>query len=281
MNISVLFSVDKMINKIFFDDTESAISLLKEYKLYALVNERLSYISRQIEQNNKLDFTTLSISFIQEVNSILDDIENEKIKQKLKYFLGSISNYIIDTLTNEKIITSQNLIFLKESLKNLADVKNYNFQDIEMRLQIDRLIDRLDSSEEPNSIKAVPYYEWKSRPHKLDEVSRDLKSEKVIHSTKDFRKLFSQNPVFFKVPPDKSDFLFVLFEVLYDYKLITPKVKKGKFSALVEFATDLEEKVLYRKSPKYIKQEIKKNIQTYNKLKDKAVKWISDQRLSA
>lgn len=281
MNISVLSSVEKIIDDIFFDDTIYAISLLKQYKLYTLIDERLNYLSSQIEQDNQLDFITLSISFIQEVNTILDNVEDEEEKKKLKYFLGSISNYIIDTLTNEKIITSQNLISLKDSLKNLAEVKNYNFQDIEMRLQIDRLIKRLDSSEERNSTKVNPYYEWKSKAYKLDEISKDLKSENVILSTKKFKKLFTLNPVSFKVSPDKADFLFVLFEVLYDFKLITPKIKKGKFSALVEFAIDLNEKVLYEKIPKYIKQEIKKNPQRYNELRERAIKWISDERLSA
>ncbi|CAA0180198.1 hypothetical protein [Tenacibaculum maritimum] len=268
----IFYSIEEILSEIFFDNISESINLLKEYGFYTLVNEHLIFLKEKKDNEIKEAIETVVISFIQTVNTKLYDIDDEDNKLELKYLLSEIGNYIIDCINLER----PKLKSLKSALISLSELKGYDYKDIESRLQISRLI-RISTSTKDDLIEELdkrPYYEWLSKDYKIDEISKNLKSENIIKSVKSFKRIFTTEPEEFQTNPDKREFLFILFDVLYDNNFIKPKIKKGKFLPLQKYCVDFQNKILFKKKPKYIKQEIKKKAEKYERLKAKAKKWL-------
>ncbi|WP_299112032.1 hypothetical protein [uncultured Winogradskyella sp.] len=275
MNKSIFFSVEEILNEVFFNNVDESILLLKKYELYDIVQQNLSYLKNKKERDTKKVFDTITISFLQTVNTILHAIEDIDIRNDLKYILSNIGHYIIDNFADYQILTITELKSLRESLISLSEIKGYNFKDIDSHLQLNRLIRKMEnkSTVASNDMPKV-YYDWLGNINKLDEIADNLYSERAIKSVKTFKKLFKPEPVNLEINPAKSDLVFVLFDILHEKKLIQPKNRRGKFLALKQHSVDLQGKVLFKKAPKYIKQEIKKREETYYQLRAKAEKWI-------
>lgn len=268
---NILYSVKEILDEVFFDGVDESIALLKEYELYDAVEEHLGFLKEKKEEEIKKNFETITLLFIQTVNSKLHKIKDDEPRLELKYILTEIGNYIVDSIP----FKNKELKSLREALISLSELKGYDYKDIESRLQISRLIRNSERSPvNTSNFDKEPYYEWLKEDYKIDEISNNLRSEGVIKSVKSFKKIFTPEPIEFQANSEKKDFLFVLFDTLYDEKIIRPKVKKGKFLALQRFGVDLHNEILYKKESKYIKQEIKKNKERHEKLREKVEKWI-------
>ncbi|MDE1206018.1 hypothetical protein [Tenacibaculum larymnensis] len=267
----IFFSVKEILNEVFFNGIDESIELLKEYDFYDIIEQHLLFLKNKKEDEVKKNFETVTLLFIETVNSKLSQINDDKLRLDLKYILTEIGNYIIDSVSFE----NEELKSLRDALISLSEIKGYDYKDIESRLQISRLIRNSEkNSINTSRIEKQPYYEWLIEDYKMDEISNNLKSEGVIRSVKSFKKIFTPEPIQFQADSEKGDFLFILFDILYDEKVIRPKVKRGKFLALQRFGVDLHNEILYKKESKYIKQEIKKNKERHEKLREKVEKWI-------
>ncbi|MBN4047209.1 hypothetical protein JYU05_01540 [bacterium AH-315-P13] len=275
MSKLIFFSVEEILNEVFFNDVEESIKLLKDHELFDVVERNLEYLKNKNEKDAQKVFDTITVSFLQTVNTTLHTIDDLNVRNNLKYILSNIGNYIIDNFSEYKILTIKELKSLRESLISLSEVKGYNFNDIDNHLQLNRLIRKMEKKTEftLNDLPAV-YYDWLGNNNKLDEIARNLYSEGAIKSVKSFKKLFQPEPVNVQINPTKCEFVFILFDTLHEKKLIQPKIKRGKFVPLQRYSVDFQGEILFKKAPKYIKQEIKKRKETYSKLKAKAEKWI-------
>ncbi len=275
MNKPILFSVEEILNEVFFNDVSKSVQLLKDYDLFDVVEQNLQYLNNKNGKDAKKVFDTITVSFLQTVNLTLHKIDDLDVRNDLKYILSNIGNYIIDTFSDHNILTVNELKSLRESLISLSEVKGYSFNDIDNHLQLNRLIRKMEGNSKPIS-NGLPhsYYNWLGVDYELDELARNLHSDKAIKSVITFKKLFSSNPVHVEIYPEKRDFVFVLFDTLHNKKLIQPKGKRGKFIPLQQYSVDLQGKILFKKEPKYINQEIKKRKEMYDELRVKAEKWI-------
>jgi hypothetical protein len=273
----ILFSVKDILEEIFFEDVRNEIQLLKDNHVYEIVESNLSHLRDKNEESIQRDFNTITLSFVQKINDHLKHVEDQSIKNRLKYILGEIGNYIIDSLVNNNVLTHLELVTLDESLKSLSELNAYDYSDINMRLQIKRLIRNKSNGNNVQKVTAneKAHYLWLEKNHKLDEITDNLYSEKIITSKKSFRKLFSGEPIKVSVSNEKADFLFILFDVLHENRYIKPKGIQGKFQPLCQNCVDLDGKILFKTEPKYIKQKIKRTPKTHEKLRSKAETWIS------
>lgn len=273
----IKYSIETILNDIFFDGTEKTIEQLKKYGLYEITQKKIDFFNNSMNQNKVTNLNAVYTAFIQSINTQLNNVGDLVEREHLKYILSNIGNHLIDKLIETNLITSNDLIDLEESLKEICELLGYDFEDLRKRTQLNRIALLLRNQEKNNGIKkeSTIYYEWVSQDHNLfDYVCRNLKSEKSISSIKDFKKLFTPEPVNVTFSKDNSEFIVVLFDTLYEQKLISPRKKKGHLAPLKNYAVDFDNNILFKKEMKQIKYTIKKNTLKYDKLRCKAEKWL-------
>lgn len=264
-------SIEFILNDIFYNGTKEAIKKLKKHNLYEILQKALIFYTNSIDENkiNKLnvEFTKLII----EINTKLKKLSHSEEKEHIKYLFSNIGEHLISNLWEKKLINQKDLIQLNEFLKQIFDIHDYDFKDLSKRISF---LNKYSQLSNDNQIHHNRYYEWNGKINCLDYISKNLKSEKLISSIKDFKKLFTDEPILTRFDRNNNEFIVVLFDTLYEEKLIKPKKTKGHLAPLKAHAVDFDEKVLFTKEMKHIKYTIKKNESKYSKLRNKAKKWI-------
>ncbi|WP_299676363.1 hypothetical protein [uncultured Dokdonia sp.] len=273
----LLLTIEEILSDVYGDDTGGAIELLDEYNLREVVNEKLLYLKRKTNFLDIDHISTFSFSLLKAINNIVLKVENGKDKRLLKYTLADIGNYLIKKLIEQEKMTFEDFEELGKSLREFCELEGYNYQDLERLLQIDRSIKIKTNHKNLSVIKNQinVYYEWNGNKDLLEYIIDNLKSEKIIVLKSEFEKLFSVTPKQVRIKRDSKDFIIVLFDVLKNKKLITPRGNKGHFVPLKSFAIDFDKKVLFKKEMKLYKQAIKKKIAKYNEYRIRAEKWIA------
>lgn len=245
-------------------------TILEKNELIEILQKQVLYFNMYIKDDSMSDFNTTSITDLQVIKSKLNILENKKDIEFLKYLCSSIGNYLIHKLLNQNRICATDLKSLNEALKNVSELRDYA---IEARLQLNRNADLIETKDTKEPCICA-YYEWLQNDYFLDEISSNLRSEKIIRSVKDFKKLFTKNPVQVAFDVESKEFIIVLFDLLYQKNIIKPKIRKGHFVPLKEFSVDLDNKVLFKRDMKQVKYSVKKNTEKYHKIEAKAMKWI-------
>ncbi len=275
-NKGILFSVQEILAEIYSDNLEEAIIKLNLYDLKNVVDNKLQYLKSRIEKNEMIDLNIFSVSLLKSINDIVLNIEDDNDRKLLKYILSDIGTYLIDSFIKHEELNRMQLTALFNSLRGVSEIEGYDFKDLEMRLQLQRSIrNQLRETNEPKESNLVVFYEWLGEDHKLIELAENLKSEKSISSVKDFKKLFTAEPRKVTFSENSKKFIVVLFDLLYEKKLIKPRKNKGHLLPLKRYAVNLENNFLFKNEMKVEKQMAKKNPSKYHMLRTKAKKWIS------
>ena len=267
-------SVESVLSEIFFDDYELAITKLKEYDLYEITEKHLDYYFKIIEIKKASNFNVVYVTFVQSVNSIFKSIDNSEEVEFLKYLLSSIGNYLIDELIKKKIISIVDLKNTRDSLMNVYDLQGFDYNDFEKRTHLNRIVSIYESQNINLENQKFVHYEWLGDNNLFDEISRNLKSKNYIKSIKNFKSIFTTKPVNFFISKNYKEFIVILFDLLYERKIIKPKVMKGHLAPLKLYARDFENNLLYKKEMKHIKFTLKNNPAKYHQLRAKAEKWL-------
>ncbi len=268
-------SIESILNDIFYDGTEKTIEQLKKYGLYEITQKKITFFNDSVNQNKVTNLNAVYALFVQSINTKLNNISDLDEREHLKYILSNIGNHLIDKLIESRLITPNDLKSLEVSLEEIYKILGYDINDLLKRTQFSRIASLLDSQKENNNRESNIYYDWIGEDlNRFDEICRNLKSEKSISSIKDFKKLFTSEPVNVSFKKENFEFVVVLFDTLYEQKLIMPRKKKGHLAPLKNYAVDFDDNVLFKKEMKQIKYTIKKNTVKYNKLKGKAEKWV-------
>jgi len=266
----MILKVDDIIHEIFFNDTQQAIDKLKEYNLFEIIEKHINSINPTLD-----NFSTIATSLLSSINSILKGISNEEDKSYLEYLISDIANHIIKKFFSEGYINSREIIELDIQFKTVCKVHGYNYNDFQRLLPLQKIGEYLIINQSNEGTTKIAYYEWTNKDYILDELAKNLKSEKIIHSVKDFKKLFSSQPVKVVFDKEQIDFIIILFDELYSLNYIKPKVKKGHFLALKENAIDQDQKTLFKNDMKHLNYSIKKNTAKCNKIRLKVEKWLA------
>lgn len=265
----MILKVDKIIEDIFLNDTQQAINKLKEYHLYDIIEKHINSINPTLD-----NFNTIATSLLSSINSTLKNVNNPDDKIHLEYLISEIANNIIKKFFSEGYIDNNEIIQLDNQIKTVCYLNGYNYADFQKLVPLQKISEYLNISKSKSGNEKNAYYSWIGKEHILDELAKNLKSENIIYSVKDFKKLFSSQPVKVVFNKKQIDFIIVFFDELYSLKYIKPKIKKGHFLALKEHGIDQDQKLLFEKNVKHLNYAIKNNPLKHNKIKGKIKKWL-------
>lgn len=251
-------------------DADKHIAIIRKYDFENYINNVFTIIDDLKNEKSEKDIISVSNSVLTQINEKLKQVKSETDKKTIKYLLSEIFNEYIKEL-DEKL--SVNFMpSLIENLKRTSVLSNYDFSELEKLLRFD-FYNTLKPKK--NNAKRI-YYSWNAKQHQLDEFVRDIKDKKIILSIKEFKKLFqSSGNAFYRGNKEKTDDLVIIFVILKEMKLISPKYTSGYFSPLFRYGIDNQNNFLFEKQPNKYHDLLKRNHQKYNTLKEKHTKWIN------
>ena len=267
-------SIKFILNEIFFNEVDTALLKLKQYGFDVILEQKINLIYTRFQSKNISDIDIIASLFLQTVNTKLKEITDKEDELFVKYLLTDIGNHLILNFYKIETVTYKDLEKLNNTFKSICEIEGYDYKDLENRIGLKSKIDLLRIDQDGVQEVKIVYYDWLVGNSALDFLIDDLKSEKIIKVKNEFRSLFTKNPLKTKINPEFKEFLFILFDTLYEHKIIKPRVKKGHFSPLVQNAVDFDGSTLYIQKANSYKFTIQKNKEKYNKLKSKASKWI-------
>lgn len=261
-------SIKFILNEIFFSEVDVALNKLKQYEFDVILEQKINLIYQRFQSKNISDIDIIASSFLQTVNTKLKGIINKEDELFVKYLLTDIGNHLINNFFKLKTVTYKDLEKLKDAFKSICEIEGYNYKDLESRIGLLKV-----NQNGVQDAKPV-YYDWLKSDSSLDFLVHDLKTEKMIKIKNEFRSLFTKNPLKTKINTEFKEFIFILFDTLYEKKIIKPRVKKGHFSPLIQNAVDFDGNNLFLKKANSYKFTIQKNKEKHKKLKKKSLKWI-------
>ena len=278
-------NVDSIISRLYPDDKEAVMALLDEHKLVVVTDKTIELLEAQFAQMEvmkpfELDMSigNMASSYLTQVNAIVASAKDEETKESLRNVIFEISIFLIRSViefSNREVHETVSII--KKSLRMACQINNYDFDTLNRFLRLDLMYKISAITKKKLTPQVITYYEWKEEPYKLDEIARNLKAENSIDSVKTFKQLFEphENDLKVGVNMQSLPFIMVMLDVFKQKGLILPKGKKGHFTPLVQYGTNLAGSELFIKEPKHIMYAIKKDENKYEKYLRKVNNWLA------
>ena len=278
-------NVDSIISRLYPENTEAVLALLNEHKLVVVTDKTIELLERQFAQMEvmkpfELDMSigNMASSYLTQVNAIVASAKDEETKETLRNIVFEISIFLIRSViefSNREVHETVSII--KKSLRMACQINNYDFDTLNRFLRLDLMYKISTITKKKLTPQVVTYYEWKEEPYKLDEIARNLKAENAIDSVKTFKQLFEphENDLKVGVNMKSLSFIMVMLDVFKQEGLILPKGRKGHFTPLVQYGTNLAGSELFIKEPKHIMYAIKKDEKKYEKYLRKVNNWLA------
>ncbi len=278
-------NVDSIISRLYPDDKEAVMALLDEHKLVVVTDKTIELLEAQFAQMEvmkpfELDMSigNMASSYLTQVNAIVASAKDEETKEALRNIIFEISIFLIRSViefSNREVHETVSII--KKSLRMACQINNYDFDTLNRFLRLDLMYKISAITKKKLTPQVVTYYEWKEEPYKLDEIARNLKAENSIDSVKTFKQLFEphENDLKVAVNMQSLPFIMVMLDVFKQKGLILPKGRKGHFTPLVQYGTNLAGSELFIKEPKHIMYAIKKDEKKYEKYLRKVNNWLA------
>ncbi len=278
-------NVDSIISRLYPEDKEAVMTLLDEHKLVVVTDKTIELLEDQFAQMEvmkpfELDMSigNMASSYLTQVNAIVASAKDEETKESLRNIIFEISIFLIRSViefSNREVHETVSIV--KNSLKMACQINNYDFDTLNRFLRLDLMYKISTVTKKKLTPQVITYYEWKDEPYKLDEIARNLKAENAIDSVKTFKQLFEPHANDLKVGVNMQslEFVMVMLDVFKQEGLIFPKGKKGHFTPLVQYGTNLAGSELFIKEPKHIMYAIKKDEKKYTQYLRKIKNWLA------
>lgn len=247
-----------------YENANEIYELLKQYKLEKILTNATIQIDNKLKNNKIDDLPHFSSLILNDINTIISKVNEQEVKRKLEYFLSDLFQDYFSEISNKQN-ANKILKEIIENIKTACEYKGYNYYELEKLLSLER--QTIVVKKATNGL----YYEWLKLYHELDEIAKDLLDKKYIYSVKEFKKLFTPDPIFVRFNKNYKDELILFFHILKEEKLIRPRGKNnsGHFSAFVNYALDNEKNFLIEKKINKEHERLKKNNSKYQLLKEK------------
>lgn len=271
--------IETILKEVFDSNIDEAISKLIEYDFYAPMEQIINRINTKLENKDINQIEVVAISFLQTVNTKINAITCIEDMLFLKKLIADIGSHLILKYFRIDGVTHKNLESLISAFKSIAEVQGYDYADIERRLGIEKSISFIKAKHNQKCV----YYDWCLKQADLEFFIDDLKSDKIVSSKKELATLFTKTPQKVRFNRKDKEYIFILFDTLYEQKIIKPKLQKGQFKPLVNNSVDFEKEILFEKEPNKIKYTIKKNERKHQDIKERIHKrfgYLFDAKLS-
>lgn len=279
-----------LIAEIFVDKQDEILNKLKKYDLEDCMFQALNTIANSNNLNSLSDesfVSSLSSSFLTNINTKIANIQVLDEKVNIEYIIREISNQILILLIQKSANPPKKVLnHIIYGLKVACEINSWDFEELERKMSFNLLHVVAAKDHSKNSLfdttkqqiaNGFYHYDWMGSEEDLEDLAYNMKDNKVIKSTAEFKKLFKQHNCNLSVRFDSShiDLVIVLFDELNVKKLIQAKGQKAKhFTPLKAHAVDFDKNNLIIKEPKQIKFRITKNKRNHSSLKVKVHKWI-------
>lgn len=274
-------SYEEILNEIYADK-EKAIVLFQKYDLESVIKKAIDLVKSKtsIDSPKPVRIGGLPAIMLHGVNSRLKDIFDENEKREVEILVSDIAFFLLNHLLQKaKGNRAELLNEVKESLKDACATYNYKYEQLMLLFNLDKFTKIVSTIEDSPSIQQTSrnqiHYEWLCKNYDLDELARELKSENIIKSVKEFKSLFDVQPqpsVHFNA--QKLDYVIVLFDLLKERKFISVKGNRGHLHPIKIHGVDFDNKVLIKNNPKSINYSIKKNPERWSKIRGICGRWI-------
>ncbi|MBL7729797.1 MAG: hypothetical protein JNM88_01355 [Chitinophagaceae bacterium] len=250
-----------------YENAGKLIELVREYDLENVINKAIQQIESKIRNKKTQDLPRLSGIILNDINSLISKINDPGKKKQIEYLLSDIFQEYLKKISEEE--NSQTILSeIQEGIRTACDYSGYDYDKLSAYLNIEKQQVLL-----PRKNRRDIYYDWNGEVHELDELARHIYDMKLILSVKEFKRLFSpvSGHLSLKCNQEYTDKLLVLFQILKERKLITPKGKgnSGHFTPFVQYSTDNEGNFLIEKSANKEHEKLKRNKAKYQKLREK------------
>lgn len=277
-----------LVAEVFVDKRDVVIRTLQKRELDDCIIRAINAVDNADNIQSLSDKTfvsSLSSSFLTNINTRVGKIADQEEKEKVEYMVGELSKQVLVRVINRsKSPANEILKYITSGLKTACLINGWNYSELSKIMSFDLLhsiaaTDSVKNLVEENPKKnGICFYAWNGENEEdLKDLAYNLKDRKTIKSTAEFRKLFAKHDGKLKVRFDSShlDFVIVLFDELNTKGLIKPKGEKAKhFTPLKAYAIDFEKELLIKTEPKHIKYRISRNKVNHTILKGMANKWI-------
>lgn len=274
-----------IVKEIFVDQHDHILKFLTRYDLVEILNKLVDNVDEQIKDKiiSSISISSISTSFLTNINARLSEIKNPEDKKELEYLLSDISIHLMKKMLNHSNLSPDEfLLGVEEALQTTCKLYGWDFNTLSriLRLELTTAVANksveVKSEKNPESNVQSYFYLWNVKLEKLDDLAADLKSENCIKNVRNFKMLFRphKRPIKVSINRDSLSLIIVIFDILKRKGLITPKGNKGHFMPIKTHCVDFEGKKLIEKQPKQYLASIKRNPDKYKKLKDKAENWI-------
>jgi len=262
--------LEGILREIYSNDIQEGIEILNRYDFYNTIQKNIDFLNK--DNKDKKVIKHLVGHFLHSINQKLLKIDDLEDKMYLKIIISDVGLYLIKTQFKNQNINIEDLKEINNQLKYTCEIEGYDFEELQKLLGLDQIYKFLQDDLRDN-IKKVIYFEWLGKNNHFDEIVDTLKTEGVIRSKKEFKKLFTENPVNVRIDIAQKDFLIIFIDYLKESNLLTTKPKKGHLLVLRECIVDDDKKRIFKKEMKHEKYRIKKNAQKYNELRRIAKNW--------
>lgn len=254
-----------------YADGEKFIDTLIEFDLDVLMSNVIHQVERCIENQDLKRLSQVSGTILTSINTKIGCITDLDKKQAVEYLLSDIFDTYLK-LVGQQLNGKEALKDINENLKYACELNNYKFEELANYLNIEKNMVLL-----PKLSKQEKYYDWQREREELINILNDMRSMKIIASSKSFLKIFKPSAIKLSIEcsPEKKDLLLVIFSVLKDKKLIKPKGGSGYLSPLFYHTVDNENLSLFPEKINKLHEKIKRNNTNYLKIRAKAEELIN------
>lgn len=268
--------LEKVLGNIYVDEVSDSMELLKKYGLDEFLGQFAEKVySPDIHLTFRSAKATSAIagSILTRANTIIGKVVGED-KSLLERIVADIAKEFFEHVVRNTGVSKNELRFeIKESLVAVSNANGWNAE--ELMKTINFLTADPDEGEiiNVNSLlipTKVVYYEWLVKSPRRDMFIGGLKSEGLIKSEVDFRKLFQKHDgnVLVKLDKSRLEFMLVLIAALVhpSKKWIGMKGGRGHFVPLYNYGVDFEENLLFENEPKRVMETLKKKQNKYQEI---------------
>lgn len=269
--------IKSIISSVFTNRIDETSNLLHKHDLVLIIEK---YYECIVEDRISLDkIESAAAMFLTELNRKISTAET-KNKMILEYVVADLTKFMFSKWILESQINKQLAIDrIFSGLEMSCRLNNWNFEEVKRFFNIEMnhavKVESISINNHPTNY----YYTWCSSVRNLGDLASCLYDRKAIQRKNLLHDLFDE-PNSHKnltIEPSRLDVILVLFDELYNRKLIIPRgYKAKKFTPLKMRLMDLEGNYLLKNDPKRYFYRTKKNKAEYLKIQRVVKNWIDN-----
>lgn len=196
-----------LVAEVFVDKQEDVIKALQKHDLDECITKVIYAVENadNVESlSDKAFVSSLSSSFLTNINTRSSRISQQEEKEKVEYMIGELSKQVLVRLINRSEIPADEVLtYITKGLETACMINGWDYHELSRIMSFD-LLHSVAATGSPNNLaegktqisnyNCISYYNWNGESEEdLKDLAYNLKDRKTIKSTTEFRKLFRKH----------------------------------------------------------------------------------------